>query len=74
MKEQIREAITLWWNDNMRKVWQMNLADPVLRTRCLDELADEIVRHLTSSLSGRATATDFTKDRFASPHKIESSG
>jgi len=52
--DEIRNIITHWWNDTMRKDWRMALADPVERNRRLDELADEIIRHLTSSSSKAA--------------------
>ena len=53
MKDQIRKVIRDYWNDSMRKDWRMALADPVVRNKRLDELAEEIVRHLTNQSSGR---------------------
>jgi len=61
MKAQIKEAIKWWWNDSMRKTWRIDLADPVSRTRCLDELADEIAHHLTSNSSRAADACACSK-------------
>lgn len=54
MDKQVRNMITHWWNDTMRKDWRTALADPVERNRRLDELGDEIVRHLTSRSSRAA--------------------
>lgn len=53
MENQIKNIITHWWNDTMRKDWRIALANPIERNRRLDELADEICHHLTSQSSRR---------------------
>lgn len=49
MKDKIRKAIIYWWNDTMRKTWQIDLADPDKRDKHFNELVDEIEKQIKNS-------------------------
>ena len=49
MKDKIRKAIIYWWNDTMRKTWQIDLIDPDKRDKHFNELVDEIEKQINDS-------------------------
>jgi hypothetical protein len=50
----VRSAITHWWNDGPRKVWQDEFADPERRASWLNDLANTISNELEAALAQQA--------------------